>query len=113
MLARPVPGLAAFLQAHSQASLQMFLQKLCSICFVNDQHWPAAEIGRHEAPPAQSPVDKQGQQRSRCAILKQASRQACLSGSLIRKRQLGLPGAALRPLFVWLVWFVVNNKFHG
>jgi hypothetical protein len=39
MLARPVPGLAAFLQAHSQASLQMALQKLCSIRFANDQLW--------------------------------------------------------------------------
>jgi hypothetical protein len=37
MLARPVPGLAAFLQAHFQASLQMALQKLRSIRFANDQ----------------------------------------------------------------------------
>jgi hypothetical protein len=38
MLARPVPSLAAFLQVHSQASLQMALQKLRFIRFANDQH---------------------------------------------------------------------------
>ncbi len=38
MLARPVPGLAAFLRVHSQASLQMAPQKLRSIRFANDQH---------------------------------------------------------------------------
>jgi len=38
MLARSVPGLAEFLQVHSQASLQMDLQKLCSILLVIDQH---------------------------------------------------------------------------
>jgi hypothetical protein len=37
MLVRPVPGLA-FLQVHSQASLQMALQKLRFIRFANDQH---------------------------------------------------------------------------
>jgi hypothetical protein len=31
MLARPVPGLAAFLQTHSQARLQMGFQKFRSI----------------------------------------------------------------------------------
>jgi hypothetical protein len=44
MLARPVPGLAEFLQVHSQASLQMALQKLRSIRFANDQLWPRMEI---------------------------------------------------------------------
>jgi hypothetical protein len=50
MLARPVPGLAAFLQAHFQASLKMVLQKLRSIRFANYQHWlrPSAEDGRGE-----------------------------------------------------------------
>jgi hypothetical protein len=45
MLARPVPGLAAFLQVYSKASLQMVLQKLRSIRFANDQHflWPMAD----------------------------------------------------------------------
>jgi hypothetical protein len=38
MLARPMSGLAAFLQVHSQASLQMALKKLRSIRFANDQH---------------------------------------------------------------------------
>jgi hypothetical protein len=38
MLARPVPVLAAFLHTHSQASLQMVLQKLRSIRCANDQH---------------------------------------------------------------------------
>jgi hypothetical protein len=37
MLARSVPGLAEFLQVHSQASLQVALQKLRSIRFANDQ----------------------------------------------------------------------------
>ena len=41
-LARPVPGLAAFLQAHFQASLKMVCQNLRSIRFANDQHWPDA-----------------------------------------------------------------------
>jgi hypothetical protein len=48
MLARPVPGLAAFLQAHLQASLQMALQKLRSIRFANNRHLacrPTAEVG--------------------------------------------------------------------
>ncbi len=40
MLACPVPGLAAFLHVHSQASLQMTPQKLRSIRFANDAHWP-------------------------------------------------------------------------
>jgi hypothetical protein len=40
MLARLVPRLAAFLQVHSQASLQMAPQKPRSIRFANDQHWP-------------------------------------------------------------------------
>ena len=40
MLARPLHGLAVFLQAHFQASLKMVLQKLRSIRFANDQHWP-------------------------------------------------------------------------
>jgi hypothetical protein len=35
MLARPMSGLAAFLHAHSQASLQLALQKLRSIRFAN------------------------------------------------------------------------------
>jgi hypothetical protein len=38
MLARPVPGLAAFLQAHFRASLQIVLQKLRPISSANDQH---------------------------------------------------------------------------
>jgi hypothetical protein len=38
MLARPMPDLAAFLLVHSQASLQMALQKLRYIRFANDQH---------------------------------------------------------------------------
>ena len=38
MLARPVPGLAVPLPAHSQSSLQMVLQNHCSICFANEQH---------------------------------------------------------------------------
>jgi hypothetical protein len=37
MLARPVPGLAAFLQVHLQASLRMVLQKLRFIRSANDQ----------------------------------------------------------------------------
>ena len=41
MLARPVPGLAAFLQAHFQASLKMALQNSRSIRFANHQHQPA------------------------------------------------------------------------
>ena len=41
ILARPVTGLAGFLQAHFQASLKMALQKLRSIRCANDQHWPA------------------------------------------------------------------------
>jgi hypothetical protein len=47
MLARPVPGLAAFLQAHFQASLKMVHQNLRSIRFANVQHWPgpAADDG--------------------------------------------------------------------
>jgi hypothetical protein len=36
MLACPVPGQAAFLQVHLQASLQMVLQKLRFIRFAND-----------------------------------------------------------------------------
>jgi hypothetical protein len=40
MLARPVPGLTAFLQAHFQASLKIVLQKLRSIRFAKHQHWP-------------------------------------------------------------------------
>jgi hypothetical protein len=45
MLARPIPGLAKFLHAHSQASLQMALQKLRSIRCANDQHLAPAEDG--------------------------------------------------------------------
>jgi hypothetical protein len=47
MQARLVSGLAAFLQAHSQASLQMNHQKLRSIRFANDQHWlkPLVDCG--------------------------------------------------------------------
>jgi hypothetical protein len=39
MLAGPMSGLAAFLQVHSQASLQMALKKLRSIRRANDLHW--------------------------------------------------------------------------
>jgi len=56
MLARPVPGLAAFLQVHFQASLKMALQKLRSIRFANGQRWPR--------PPAEdwrvAPGDRRG-----------------------------------------------------
>jgi hypothetical protein len=45
MLARQVPGLAAFLQVHLQASLQMAPQKLRFISSANDLHWPATEAG--------------------------------------------------------------------
>ena len=43
MLARPVPGLAAFLQVHFQASLKMALQNSRSIRFANHQHRPAKQ----------------------------------------------------------------------
>jgi len=47
MLAPLVSGLAAFLQAHSQARLQIVLQKLRSIRFANNQHWlkPLVDCG--------------------------------------------------------------------
>jgi len=45
MLARPLHGLAAFLQAHFQASLKMDHQKLRSIRFAYDQHWPRPSAG--------------------------------------------------------------------
>ncbi len=56
MLARPVHGLAAFLQAHFQASLKMALQNSRSIRFANHQHRPADSPLQFHIPPLRSAV---------------------------------------------------------